>query len=152
MERSDFMAQISLRVDDDVKRGAERAAYPLWIVRRPILFRKQFALFWQENGGLQGGAAEFFRAWVDRGMTIQIRVIQWEFGAAALKRNIDLSMWLRIVQRWLSHAGEIMTFRGRETALFFSVCKLLLWPCHMCSRGGDGRMQWNEITVYCVQK
>lgn len=26
----------------------------------------------------------------------------------------------------LSHAGEIMTFRGRETALFFSVCKLLL--------------------------
>ena len=28
-ERSDFMAQISLRVDDDVKRGAERAAYPL---------------------------------------------------------------------------------------------------------------------------
>lgn len=52
-------------------------------------------------------------------MTIQIRVIQWEFGAAALMRNIDLSMWLRIVQRWLSHAGEIMTFRGRETALFF---------------------------------
>lgn len=83
-------------------------------------------------------------------MTIQIRVIQWEFGAAALMRNIDLSMWLRIVQWWLSHAGDIMTIRGRETALFFSYVNYCY--DHMCDRGGAGRMQWNEITVLRSEK
>ncbi len=50
---------------------------------------------------------------------MQIRVIQWDFGAAALMRSIGLFMRLRIVQRWLSHAGEIMTFRGRKPPSFF---------------------------------
>lgn len=49
---------------------------------------------------------------------MQIRVIQWDFGAAALMRSIGLFMRLRILRWWLFHAEGIMMIRGRENVLF----------------------------------
>lgn len=38
-------------------------------------------------------------------------------------KSIDLIMQLKIVQRWLFHAVEIIMIRGQETALFSCVHK-----------------------------
>lgn len=97
------MAQISLRVDDDVKRGAEqtfddiglsmstainifekgwsRATNPFWIDCWSILFESNMHYLEKDVDDLQGGAAKFGWTWVDRGVTMHIRAVQWDFDA-----------------------------------------------------------------------
>lgn len=53
------MAQISLRVDDDVKRGAERAAYPLELSADPFYSESNLHYFDKKMEDYKAGRLNF---------------------------------------------------------------------------------------------